>query len=994
MGQPDDFFAGLDETKERLRTKPSGGATATSADDRWRVLYEISSLFNSPIYTYEEILEVILDMAIKITGADRGLLLLFDEKSDALSVKLAKDMDFATLQKEERAVSESVIDDVVKSEQGICISNVEQDAKFSELSSIINLKILSVLCVPLKVTLRDERTGGKEHRSVGMLATRKILGVLYVDSRSVTKSFSAGDLELFQALANNATTALLNASLYRLATSDPATGIYTRHHFEQRLKDEVKLARKTGNALTAVIVDIDHLRRINTERGYVEADKVIGRVAQLLRERTRGIDLVARYGGGKFVIILPSTDAGGAENVANKVLGAVAAETFFGRIGSVTCSVGAAQLAPGIFADELVKRADLALFDAKKSGRNAFRLYHDGLATTAKRTDRLAGVLSGDPTRDYRNTLMLLETIEELNRRTDFDHLLPQVVDTLVDITQAERGILLLRDDDGTLAARVARDKKKIDVEARDFSRSVVDRCIASDQPVREAFTEDGPVSSQSISNFAIRAVMCVPLTITEPNGGVRTFGAIYVDSTKAGEEFDESSLAFFYTVSKQVANAIENARLYEKVAQLNRQLMSKLDTTEKELESVRVELEDRTKQIELRYNYDNIVGRAPKMQEIFRLLDRITDTTVPVFIHGESGTGKELVAKAIHYNGPRRKFRMISENCAATSETLLESELFGYMKGAFTGAQNDRKGLFELATKGTLFLDEVGDMSLGMQKKLLRVLQEGEIRRVGGKDTIKVDVRIVSASNKDLKRLCEEGKFREDLYYRLNVVKVDLPPLRERKEDLPVLIEHFLKDEATGATTKHFDADSMQAMLRYNWPGNIRELRNVVERAKIISDGDTITKDAIILDTVYEQRVTGGAVGGPGAMPGPRPMGPGGRPVPPTPGMPDAPAEPYFFELNERQRKLVEYLKTYGSIRNRDYYEIMQVSKSTGWRDIKDLIERTIVNSHGKGKGSIYTLAEKDAATGVPRPVPVLPDGPDDDDDDAPPAGPSAAMR
>jgi diguanylate cyclase (GGDEF)-like protein len=951
MPPSDDFFAGLDETKERLRTKTTSGVRQD--EDRWRVLYEISSLFNSPVYTFEEILEIILDMAIKITEGDRGLLLLYDP-SDELKVELAKDMDFATLPKEEREVSESVIQDVVRSEQGICISNVEQDDKFSELSSIINLKILSVMCVPLKVTLRDERVGGKEHRSVGTLTTRKILGVLYVDSRSVTKSFSAHDLELFQALANNATTAIMNANLYRLATCDPATGVYTRTHFLHRLRDEVKLARKTGSPLSVMIVDIDHLRRINTERGYVEADRVITRVAGLLKERTRGFDLVARYGGGKFVVILPQTDGNGSEAVANKILGAVVSETFFGRIGSITCSVGSATLVPGIAGDELVKRADQALFDAKRSGRNTLRMYDDSLAATAKRTDPLAGVLSGDPTRDYRNSLMLLETIEQINRRTDFEELLPRVVDTIVDITQADRGILLLKDEDGNLSPRVARNHEKEDVEARDFSRSVVDRVIQSDQAVREAFTDDGPVSTQSISNFAIRAVMCVPLTVTEPNGGTRTFGAIYLDSQQAGEEFDESSLAFFYTLGRQVAMAVENARLYERVSSLNRQLQSKLDTTVQELETVRVELEDRTKQIELRYNYDNIIGGCQKMQEIFRLLDRITDTTVPVFIHGDSGTGKELIAKAIHYNGPRRKFRMISENCAATSESLLESELFGYVKGAFTGAQSDRKGLFELATKGTLFLDEVGDMSMSMQKKLLRVLQEGEIRRVGGKDTLKVDVRIVSASNKDLKALVESGKFREDLYYRLNVVRVDLPPLRDRKEDLPLLIDHFLKEGETEGKEISIDSESMQMLMRHNWPGNIRELRNVVERAKIITDGSVITSDSIILDTVVEGGGMDGGMGGMGR--------PAGRPgLPPPPGLTELPPEPYYFDLNERQRKLIEYLKTYGTIRNRDYYEIMQVSKSTGWRDIKDLIERGILLSHGKGKGSTYTLGKKE---------------------------------
>jgi Nif-specific regulatory protein len=944
MSGTDDFFAGLDETKDHLASRRGSPAEIES---RWRVLFEISTLFASPIYAFEEIVELILDRAIAITAADRGLLLLYDER-ERLEVKLAKGMDMAALPKEEREVSESVIQDVVSGEQGICIANVEQDSKFSELSSIIDLKILSVMCVPLKMTIRDERQTGKEHRAE-TLTTRKILGVLYVDSRSVTKSFSAPDLELFQALANNATTALINSNLYRAATCDPATGIYTRAHFEQRLRDEVKLARKTGSPLSVLMIDIDHLRRLNTERGYVEADAVIVRVANLVHDRLRGIDLVARYGGGKFVAILPQTDATGTESVANKILGAAAGADFFGRIGSVTCSVGAATLVPSVDAMSLVKRADQALFDAKRSGRNTYRLYHDGLANI-RRTDQLAGVLSGDPTRDYRNTLMLLETIEEINKRTDFDALLPKVVDTLVDITQADRGFLILREDDGTLSPRVARNRDKHNIEAKDYSRSVLDRVMQSNQAVREAFAEDGPVSSASISNFAIRAVMCVPLLITEPNGGTRILGAIYVDTQSAGGEFDESSLAFFDTLSRQVAVAVENARLYDRVAQLNRQLQAKLETTEQELHSVRVELEDRTKSLELRYNYDQIIGQSAPMQTIFHLLDRVTDTSVPVFIHGESGTGKELVAKAIHYNGPRKKHRMISENCAATSESLLESELFGYMRGAFTGAQADRKGLFELASKGTLFLDEVGDMSLGMQKKLLRVLQEGEVRRVGGKDTIKVDVRIVSASNKDLKRLVEEGTFREDLYYRLNVVKVDLPPLRDRKEDLPLLIDHFLSMENTGLR-KAFTPDGMQMLMRYNWPGNIRELKNVVERSKIISDDDVMGKEHIILDTVFDPRQQGGV----------SPMSPmGGRGMPPAPGMPEMPTEPYYFDLNERQRKLLEYLKTYGSIRNRDYYEIMQVSKSTGWRDIKALIEKGILLSHGKGKGSIYTLADR----------------------------------
>src|SRR6476620_2427933 len=221
--------------------------------------------------------------------------------------------------------------------------------------------------------------------------------------------------------------------------------------------------------------------------------------------------------------------------------------------------------------------------------------------------------------------------------------------------------------------------------------------------------------------------------------------------------------------------------------------------------------------------------GRTPRMLELFRLLDRVTDTALPVVIYGESGTGKELVARAIHHNGPRRQRAFVSESCAAIPETLLEAALFGHVRGAFTGAQGERRGLFEIAHGGTLFLDEVGEMPASMQVKLLRVLQQGEFRRVGGEKTIKVDVRVLVASNRDLSRLVEEGRFREDLFYRLNVVRVALPPLRERREDIPLLVEHFLAKhaQAAGKPAKRVARAALTKLLGHRWPGNVRELEN-----------------------------------------------------------------------------------------------------------------------------------------------------------------------
>ncbi len=271
------------------------------------------------------------------------------------------------------------------------------------------------------------------------------------------------------------------------------------------------------------------------------------------------------------------------------------------------------------------------------------------------------------------------------------------------------------------------------------------------------------------------------------------------------------------------------------------------------ELDTVKIELRQQKAELEKRYGFGNIVGKSPRMQEIYQLLERLSDSDVPVLIYGESGTGKELIAKAIHFNSTRKDKPFVSENCAAVQEQLLESELFGHVKGAFTGASFNRKGLFEVAQGGTLFLDEIGDMSLGMQKKLLRVLQEKEIRRVGDHRKIPVDVRIVSATNRNLKELIKSGEFREDLYFRINVVTIYLPPLRERKEDIPLLVDHLLKKHWPGKAPK-IPKKILEYFMKYSWPGNIRELENEV--AKLLAlGGRKITIDMVSPHILQETR-------------------------------------------------------------------------------------------------------------------------------------------
>ncbi|HWR56016.1 MAG TPA: sigma-54 dependent transcriptional regulator [Negativicutes bacterium] len=250
--------------------------------------------------------------------------------------------------------------------------------------------------------------------------------------------------------------------------------------------------------------------------------------------------------------------------------------------------------------------------------------------------------------------------------------------------------------------------------------------------------------------------------------------------------------------------------------------------------------------ELNLKYNRQNIIGKSEAMEKVFTMIERVADSNATVIVYGESGTGKELVARAIHYNSARREKAYIQVNCAALPETLLESELFGHEKGAFTGATARRPGRFELAHHGTLFLDEIGELSHPMQAKLLRVLQEKSFERVGGIETLKVDVRIVAATNRDLLAAIDSGAFREDLYYRLNVIPIYLPPLRERKEDIPMLIRHFLDKLDVKKRLKHIAPEALQALVNYQWPGNVRELENVIERAVIIAVGDTLTLEHV----------------------------------------------------------------------------------------------------------------------------------------------------
>jgi formate hydrogenlyase transcriptional activator len=319
------------------------------------------------------------------------------------------------------------------------------------------------------------------------------------------------------------------------------------------------------------------------------------------------------------------------------------------------------------------------------------------------------------------------------------------------------------------------------------------------------------------------RSCCQLPLTTARRRLGTLVFGS------REPSAYDTADLGFLQLVANHVAVAVDNALAFEEIVALKNQLSQ---------EKAYLEEEARTE-----HNFGQIVGRSPALRRVLKQVETVAPTNSTVLICGETGTGKELIARALHDLSPRSERTLVKLNCAAIPTGLLESELFGHEKGAFTGAIAQKVGRFELANKGTLFLDEIGDIPLELQPKLLRVLQEQEFERLGSSTTIRVSVRLVAATNRDLAATVADGRFRSDLYYRLNVFPVVLPPLRERTEDIPLLVRHFTQRFARemGRRIETIPSELMKALVRYPWPGNIRELQNVIERAVILSPGSSL---------------------------------------------------------------------------------------------------------------------------------------------------------
>lgn len=437
-----------------------------------------------------------------------------------------------------------------------------------------------------------------------------------------------------------------------------------------------------------------------------------------------------------------------------------------------------------------------------------------------------AAAPSSRVTRDLAALLKISLAINSVRDIETFQH---QLIDSIFEVVPAERITILLTDNEGDIFhSTFGSNRNSVAERTIHVSKTVVQEVVRSGVAIlcNDISEKEAWKATESLMLTQTRSLICVPITIFD-----RKLGAIYLSSSSPTERFDESHLQLVTSVASMAAVALETARHVEGLETENQRLQA---------------------DIQIKHN---MMGNSAKMRAAYEFMAKVAPTDSTVLIYGESGTGKELMARAIHQNSPRASRPFVAINCAAITETLLESELFGYEKGAFTGAYAQKKGKLEIAQGGTVFLDEIGELAPQIQAKLLRVLQEREFERVGGTQTIKVDIRIIAATNRDLRKAIDDGSFRQDLYYRLDVVSFPMPPLRERPEDIPLLANYFMLKHSSKCKreVREVSKEAQICLSNYSWPGNVRELENAIERAVVLGTTPTILPDDLpetILET------------------------------------------------------------------------------------------------------------------------------------------------
>ncbi len=449
--------------------------------------------------------------------------------------------------------------------------------------------------------------------------------------------------------------------------------------------------------------------------------------------------------------------------------------------------------------------------------------------------DRILGE-TPSTSRVTRNLNALLKISRIVHQIHDLDKLQSQILDLMFEVAPAERGAILLDGSGEKFASVFARHRAAASSHPVRVSRTIARRVVVEGVAIlaMDVLRNDGLNNVESLLVSNVRSLLCVPLIVFQ-----KVTGCIYLDTSNAAARFDEDHLQLVTAVAGICAVALENAHCLNSLERENLRLAT-----------------------EIRLEH-NMVGESPRLKQTCSVIARVAPTDSTVLIEGESGTGKELAARAIHRSSLRKDRPFVPINCAAIPEDLLESELFGHERGSFTNAITQKKGRLETADGGTVFLDEIGEMSAKLQVKILRVLQEREFERVGGTRSIKVDVRIIAATNKDLAASVKAGEFRRDLYYRLNVVSVVMPPLRERRADIPLLAGHFVEKHSQkfAIRPKRISPEAMTCLMNYDWPGNVRELENAIERALVLGSSDLVRAEDLP-ESVVSKDVTAGVTG------------------------------------------------------------------------------------------------------------------------------------
>ena len=427
-------------------------------------------------------------------------------------------------------------------------------------------------------------------------------------------------------------------------------------------------------------------------------------------------------------------------------------------------------------------------------------------------------------------SVAVLEQLLEIGRKVlaeeDIDLILATAMDGAIQLSGAERGLIILFDQDGRTRFHTARNLAREDLEqpGNEISRSIIRKVREHKKPLFLKNAREDPEfkASKSVRGLKVLSVICLPLLLDK-----KLIGAVYLDNRSFRGVFKPAT----YDFALRFAEFISLAAMH---ALRQQHLRDNVDALQHDLRQ--------------RYQFGEIIGTHPAMTEILRLIAQVADTEATILIQGESGTGKELIARALHQNSSRADRPFVAINCGALQENLLESELFGHVKGAFTGATENKVGWFERAHGGTIFLDEVGEMSPALQLKLLRILQTGEFSPVGSTLTRHSNVRVLAATNRNLQQLVASGQFRGDVYYRLNVIAIDVPPLRERASDIVLLAQHFLRryGKKYGKTGLRLTAKARAGLMKYDFPGNVRELENMMERAVILCSADEIGADVL----------------------------------------------------------------------------------------------------------------------------------------------------